>query len=282
MEEESMPSLSLNRKSGIAVIALVSVASAILLICGPSYWHAMLQKIKGERTIEDAVSDIGSAARDRLRRHFESVGVAYPPSAVTLLAIKDVGQLELWAGPDDGPTWIHTYPIQALSGTKGAKLREGDLEVPEGIYEIEGLNPNSRYHLSLKLNYPNAFDLKHAQDEGRREPGSDIFLHGKAVSVGCLAMGDEAIEELFLLTHDIGVANVKVIISPSDPRTHALDPPPTPAWTAELYKEIEAEFRKYAPRKNLWSHATPKAGSAYFVRGSSVRNQVNTPSMGWP
>ena len=58
----------------------------------------------------------------------------------------------------------------------------------------------------MKLDYPNAFDRLHANAEGRTQPGSNIFIHGKAASIGCLAMGDAAIEELFLLVSDIGIS----------------------------------------------------------------------------
>ena len=100
----------------------------------------------------------------------------------------------------------------------------------------------------MKLNYPNEFDLKHAETEGRANPGSNIFIHGKAVSIGCLAMGDEAIEELFVLVHDVGKSNVKVVIAPSDPRESTLDPSAQPEWVKDLYKIIESEFKDYSQR----------------------------------
>ena len=166
-----------------------------------------------------------------------------------MLALKDTAQLEVWAGPKEDPTFIRSYEIKALSGVPGPKLREGDRQVPEGIYKIEGLNPNSSYHLSMKLNYPNSFDLKHAKAEGRREPGTNIFIHGKAVSIGCLAMGDRAIEELFVLAHDTGRHNVRVIIAPADPRKSSLVVDKHPSWVTELYQSLETEFRQYVPSK---------------------------------
>ena len=77
--------------------------------------------------------------------------------------------------------------------------------MPEGVYAIEAFNSNSRFHLSLKLDYPNAVDRQQAALEGRDQLGGDIFLHGKDVSVGCLAMGDAAIEELFVLVARTGI-----------------------------------------------------------------------------
>lgn len=71
---------------------------------------------------------------------------------------------------------------------------EGDLQVPEGVYRINRFNPNSQYHLSLGLNYPNKSDIIRGN---KKRPGSDIFIHGKCVTVGCLPMTDEVIEEIY-------------------------------------------------------------------------------------
>ena len=69
------------------------------------------------------------------------------------------------------------YPILAASGVLGPKLREGDKQVPEGIYGAEALNPNSKFHLSIRLNYPNTFDRRMAQSDGRTQLGGDIMIH---------------------------------------------------------------------------------------------------------
>jgi murein L,D-transpeptidase YafK len=123
------------------------------------------------------------------------------------------------AGETEAPRFVHAYPVLAASGQLGPKLAEGDRQVPEGIYRIESLNPNSRFHLSLRLDYPNQFDRARAQEEGRQELGGDIMIDGAASSIGCLAIGDPAIEELFVLVADVGRENVSVILSPVDLRT---------------------------------------------------------------
>lgn len=126
-------------------------------------------------------------------------------------------------------------------------MREGDHQVPEGKYRILGLNPNSSFHLSMKLNYPNDFDLRQAELEGRSELGDDIFIHGKAVSVGCLAMGDTVIEELFVLAAQAGKEALTVIIAPRDPRRQRLEiGQGRPPWMGELYRNIEKEFSRYS------------------------------------
>lgn len=198
----------------------------------------------GRRSVADVLRDFGPYAERQLKPHFASAGVGYPPREVTLMAFKREKKLELWARDAAEYRLIRTYDILAASGSAGPKLRQGDRQVPEGIYQIVGLNPNSNFHLSMRLNYPNAYDLYHAEREGRRDPGSDIFIHGRAVSAGCLAMGDEAIEQLFVLTARVGKENVKVVIAPHDPRVWPLEPTGTgqPEWTRELYAMITDEI----------------------------------------
>ena len=199
---------------------------------------------KGSRSVDDVLEAFGPQATHQLRPYFSKAGVAYPPRDVTFIAIKDEKKLELWARDSGAFKLIRPYPIKAASGMRGPKLKQGDRQVPEGIYHISRLNPNSNYHLSMKVDYPNQFDRDHALDEGRTDLGGDIFIHGKAVSAGCLAMGDAAIEELFVLAAEVGTDNIRVIISPSDPRLRPLDltHPSLPDWTSDLYAEITREI----------------------------------------
>lgn len=203
----------------------------------------------GQRTVEDVLFDYGPYVRNQLLPDFARAGVSYPPQAITLLALKGERRLELWARNDGPFRHVRDFDIQAASGVKGPKLRQGDRQVPEGIYRIVSFNPNSNYHLSMKLNYPNEFDLYHAQMEGRSNPGSDIFIHGRAVSIGCLAMGDEAIEQLFVLAAHTGMENIRVVIAPHDPRALPLSPddPDLPPWTPDLYAMIEQAVGELGP-----------------------------------
>ncbi len=195
--------------------------------------------MSGRKTVGDRLAEFGDAARARMRPAFEAAGVAYPPNAVMLVAFKDSRTLTLHAGTgQDALKTITTYPVLGQSGELGPKLREGDRQVPEGLYRIEGVNPNSNYHVSLRLNYPNNFDLQKAAAEGRLDAGSDIYIHGGSASVGCLAIGDTAIEELFILALDCGVERFRVIIAPGDFREGEVSVEGVPPWTVELYKQI--------------------------------------------
>ena len=130
-----------------------------------------------------------------LREAARRLGLAYPLRQVHLRAFKAERTLELWAADRPGPlTLVRRYPVAALSGGPGPKRREGDGQVPEGVYRIDRFNPKSRFHLSLGLDYPNASDRLRGDP---KRPGGDIFIHGNAVSIGCLAMTDPLIDEIY-------------------------------------------------------------------------------------
>ncbi len=205
-------------------------------------------------SIENVVASYGALAEVRMKPYFMRADVSYPPKDIVLLATKEEKALELWARNDQGDfRFIRSYPVRKASGGPGPKLREGDKQVPEGIYRITHLNPNSRFHLSMRLNYPNSYDLMRAAKEGRTDPGGDIYIHGKAESVGCLAVGDIAIEELFVLVSQIGVENTSVVIAPHDPRQQPLDgfAANLPRWAVELYADISREFAKYSRDEDI-------------------------------
>lgn len=199
-------------------------------------------------TLKARLAELTPTATMRLAAKFEAVGAPWPPAEITLIAIKDEKVLELHARPSGGG-WklIHRYRVLAASGGAGPKLVQGDKQVPEGVYRISFLNPNSAYHVSMRVNYPNAFDRQMAAKDGRKLLGGDIMIHGKNLSAGCLAMGDEAVEELFVLTAQTGLANVKLIIAPIDFRQNGIPmaEPGRPEWLPKLYAEVAAAMADF-------------------------------------
>ena len=132
-----------------------------------------------------------------IRQICKAESVQYPPERVFLRVFKTEGELELWGSNGAQPMrLLQTYPIAAESGGPDPKRREGDLQVPEGVYRISQFNPHSQFHLSMRVDYPNASDRVRSDPN---HPGSDIFIHGNQVSIGCLAMTDEKIEEIYAL-----------------------------------------------------------------------------------
>jgi len=205
----------------------------------------MNQSAAQAATIAERLDQYGGSARARWSPYFKAAGVLYPPQQLVFVGLKAVKMLQIYArsGPN-GFRFVRSCPILAASGVAGPKLREGDRQVPEGIYAIELLNPNSSYHLSLRVNYPNAFDRAQAAKEQRTNLGGDIMIHGSAKSIGCLAMGDEAAEDLFVLAADAGIRNITVILAPVDFRVGQTVPDlaKLPQWTAGLYQEIQARL----------------------------------------
>jgi len=116
-------------------------------------------------------------------------------SPVFMRIFKDPAVLEVWVQLERDYQLFRAYPICAFSGTPGPKLKEGDRQAPEGFYSVasEQMNPNSSYHLSFNLGFPNEYD----RAKGRT--GSFLMVHGDCRSVGCYAMGDEAIEEIWTI-----------------------------------------------------------------------------------
>lgn len=107
---------------------------------------------------------------------------------------QDKGVLEMWKrGEDDRFHLDGRFDICTWSGALGPKLREGDGQSPEGFYFVKpaSLNPNSSYHLSFNLGFPNAYDRAHGRT------GSFLMVHGHCVSIGCYAMTDDGIEDIY-------------------------------------------------------------------------------------
>ena len=202
----------------------------------------------GEQAIADRVAQYGPAARARLAPFFAAAGIAYPPERFVLLGFKLERELDLLAsGSGRDLTFIRAYPIRGMSGTLGPKLREGDGQVPEGIYTIVYLNPDSVAHLSLALSYPNDYDRARAAQDGRDTLGGDIMIHGGSMSSGCLAMGDEAAEDLFVLAAETGWERATVVLSPVDFRTESLPVAYRPGapWVIDLYVRLRATLREF-------------------------------------
>lgn len=211
-----------------------------------SVWVPIYHQFFGKRTVAEAVTQFGPAAEERLVPFFQKANVPYPPTNISFVGLKEEKRLELWIEQQGRWVLVKSYDVKKASGKAGPKLREGDQQVPEGFYRIQGFNPNSSYHLSLKLNYPNEFDLKQAKLEGRTRLGGNIFIHGKAVSIGCLAMGDEAIEEIFVLASRVGKDNISVLLAPRDfRRQEPLADARLAPWVNSLYSNIHHELRKY-------------------------------------
>lgn len=211
-----------------------------------------INKLRGRHTVESRILHIEEEVRRRLENNLSLAGyqTAYP-EALILLALKEERILQVYSNDNNEVKLIKEYPFTAFSGELGPKLKEGDRQIPEGIYKVEYLNPNSSYYLSMKVSYPNDFDKSKTDFADVSKMGGDIFIHGKAASIGCIPIGDTAIEEVFFLTQKAIDNPVRVIISPRDfrvdpeyPQIDDID------WEGELYEQIENELQKLPVLKN--------------------------------
>ncbi|MEY4482934.1 MAG: hypothetical protein RL693_386 [Verrucomicrobiota bacterium] len=118
-------------------------------------------------------------------------------SPVFIRIFKESRELEVWLKPDgeQGYRLWRTYPIAGMSGKLGPKLKQGDAQAPEGFYEVSAsaMNPDSSFHLSFNVGYPNTYD------QGLERTGNFIMVHGDTASIGCFAMTDPVIEEIYLV-----------------------------------------------------------------------------------
>ena len=188
---------------------LKAAACVIIAVTG---WHAgrnFIMPRLASRSVSDRVAEIMQA------KPWLAEVTGQAKGRLSILVFKSERLVEVHAAGWKVP---RRYAMTGFSGSLGPKLEEGDRQIPEGVYGIEYLNPNSRFHLSLKVSYPNEFDKLHAAEDGRVNLGGDIMIHGGSATIGCIPIGDDAIEELFCLAAAVGRENTTVIIAPYDMR----------------------------------------------------------------
>lgn len=186
---------------------------------------------------------------------------------VFIRIFKETSELELWAEQNGRYILFETYPICRWSGTLGPKLNEGDLQSPEGFYEVGPyqLKPNSEYHLAFNLGFPNAFD----RANGRT--GSFLMIHGGCGSAGCYAMTDTVIEEIY------GLVEVALFTGQRSVPVHIF---PFPLTEENLARHQDSEWmdfwRELKPAYDFFEEyqrppSVEVAEKSYVLRASEVR-----------
>lgn len=227
----------------------ISPLKKIAILCAGFLWWFSAQADEDSIQVQHKVAQYENMSRTELLPFFHQAGVQFPPQQLALLIFKKNQRLDLWARDSKHQKWIkiRSFSILAASGDSGPKLQEGDRQVPEGIYHITHLNPYSHFDLSMGLDYPNAFDRAQAKQDGRNQLGGDIFIHGGNRSIGCVAIGDAAIEQIFPLVALVGTRHVQVIIAPNDYHTHTADMASIhPQWVTQLYQSIDQALNQFS------------------------------------
>jgi len=220
-------------------------------------WTVLPVAHKGTATASGRVREARKRTEGRLKQLFQAQGLTYPPREVFFRLFKKEKRLDLWARSSRARefTLVKSYSVCATSGELGPKRQRGDGQVPEGFYVIDRFNPNSSFHLSLGINYPNASDRILG---GRADLGGDIFIHGACVSIGCLAITDDLIEEVYLATlaaRARGQSRIPVHIFPTPLNEHGLE------WLRRNYADQPALLE-------FWEGL--QAGYWYFVQNKRV------------
>jgi murein L,D-transpeptidase YafK len=171
----------------------------VLILHSPYGSVAQNSFIDSQKSSFRAAPGVFNNKEDTLQKEFEAKGLKWPAKYVYIRSFKYDAQLEVWVKNEakDKYRLFKTYKVCMQSGTMGPKRLQGDYQVPEGFYYINEFNPHSNYHLSLRLNYPNVSD-RILSDSLR--PGNGIYIHGSCVSVGCIPVTDEEIEEIYMIT----------------------------------------------------------------------------------
>ncbi len=150
----------------------------------------------GDAAAADRAARAAARVKPSLVAALESAQLAWG-APLYIRVCKEEKDMEIWVQERGKKTYrlFRTYKIAYHSGSLGPKEKVGDGQVPEGFYHTDraSLNPASSYHLSFNINYPNALD------RSLRRTGNLIMVHGNVVSIGCLAMTDAKIEEIYTL-----------------------------------------------------------------------------------
>ncbi|MBK6895446.1 MAG: murein L,D-transpeptidase [Alphaproteobacteria bacterium] len=187
----------------------IALALLLLALLGAGF-YAYYAMIPGKADL----NEIRARVWPKLQNELDAFGLA-PGGPLFIRIFKQEKELEIWGIEIKSATFrkFKTYPICTYSGSLGPKQREGDFQSPEGFYDVtrDRLNPRSNFHLAFDVGYPNAYD----RAQGRT--GSFIMVHGACMSIGCFAMTNEGIEEIYLLVESAlngGQASLPVHIFP--------------------------------------------------------------------
>jgi murein L,D-transpeptidase YafK len=229
--------------------------------------QSFLQKQKRFRRVRTAIKD----KSETLKIRFRAAKAVYPPKKILIRVFKQEAVLQLWAADSSNLMQkVFDYPICDASGKLGPKRKEGDYQVPEGAYYIDRFNPNSHFFLSLGINYPNRADRKFSD---KRRPGGDIFLHGDCVSIGCVAITDPMVKELYLAAvhaRNNGQNKIPVHIFPMQmgrnelAKLKSLAGDDVKRWT--FWKNLSKVYQAFEATKRIPDVRVTRSGS-YLIRG---------------
>jgi len=216
---------------------LIILFSLLLLNSGTPP-ETFRDKQKDYTRVREAYANKEKVVAKTLTEH----GISRDSVQIYLRAFKTEKKFEVWAKNicDTAFTLVREFPICEISGEIGPKRRSHDLQVPEGFYRINELNPYSKYYLSLRINYPNASDsIRGVQGH----LGNLIYIHGACESSGCIAISDEKIKELYVYcieAYNSGQKEINITIFPQQ-------------LTDSNYARLSKGYSKNKDKISLWA-----------------------------
>jgi murein L,D-transpeptidase YafK len=185
------------RKNLVKTLIVAAFAFPSITVLRAQTSVSTMHFMDNQRSIPRII-DVMKRKEDTLMKQFQEKGLTWPANYIYIRSFKYDSEMEVWVKnkKEEKYKLFKTYKVCALAGTLGPKRMAGDYQVPEGVYSINEFNPRSQYHLSLGLNYPNASDRLLSD---LSQPGSEIYIHGSCVTVGCIPLTDDKIEEVYIL-----------------------------------------------------------------------------------
>lgn len=192
-----------------------------------------------------------------VKRYFSDKNLSMDKFQLFLRAFKKEKTLEIWVKEKDKEQFVllHEYDFCSTSGTLGPKRKEGDFQIPEGVYYINHFNPLSNFYLSLGINYPNASDRILSD---KWHPGGAIYIHGNCVTIGCIPITDDKIKELYIIAVEArngGQEKIPVHIFPSKFETSVVDQlikeQKADATTSAFWRNLELVYQDFEKTKRL-------------------------------
>ena len=169
----------------------IIILSALLVFCAISSTAIAQEIIPSSSRSKGAILRV----KPQLQKDFANKNIKFG-APIYIRIFKEEKELEMWLKKNNRFTLFRIYPICTYGfESLGPKTRQGDGQAPEGFYYVkpDKLNPVSTFHLSFNLGYPNKYDRTH------QRTGGALMVHGDCVSIGCYAMTDEKIEEIYAL-----------------------------------------------------------------------------------
>jgi murein L,D-transpeptidase YafK len=227
-----------------------------------------VNSFKEKQLLNSRVKNAYEEKEKIVRQYFADAGLSHQGFSLFIRAFKKEMIVEAWVKTAEQKyVLLKVYPFCTTSGTLGPKRKEGDLQIPEGIYALNHFNPVSNFHLSLGVSYPNASDKILSDKES---PGGAIYIHGNCVTVGCIPLTDDKIKELYVLAVEArnnGQKNIPIHIFPAkldDAGMKKLQTQFPSSPNLAFWNNLKPVFDDFEKNKTLKTVRVNSKGGYYF------------------